>query len=152
MDKLIPKNTRIIGFARSNLSDDDLRQRLRPFLQKSKHSDEQVESFLQMCSYLGGKSYGDVDAFAKVNESMEAFEKENSGVKQQNRLFYFAIPPNVFGETAVAIKKTSMQDEGKRRSSFQTSCERFGDTQERVQRERRRFDDSKGKVQGIALA
>ena len=30
----------------------------------------------------------------------------------KNRLFYFAIPPNVFGETAIAIKKTSMQVEG----------------------------------------
>jgi glucose-6-phosphate 1-dehydrogenase len=33
--------------------------------------------------------------------------------KNYNRLFYFAIPPNVFAETALAIKQTCMQDEGK---------------------------------------
>ena len=112
VDNLMPKNTRIFGFARSNLTDDDLRERLRPFLKKSKHSEENIESFLKQCFYHGGESYGDVEAFKSLNTSMEEFEKENSGVKQQNRLFYFAIPPNVFGETAVAIKKTSMQVDG----------------------------------------
>ena len=112
VDNLIPKNTRIFGFARSDLTDDDLRDRVRPFLQKSKHTQEQVDSFLQMCFYQGGKSYGDVDAFGELNASMDAFEKQHGSVKKQNRLFYFAIPPNVFGETAVAIKKTSMQAEG----------------------------------------
>ena len=113
VDNLLPKNMRIFGFARSDLTDQDLRDRLRPFLLKSKHSEEKIDSFLQQCFYHGGESYGDVDGFGALNTSMETFEKENANdVQQQNRLFYFAIPPNVFGETAVAIKKTSMQAEG----------------------------------------
>lgn len=112
VDRLLPKNTKIIGYARSNMSDDDLHGRLRPFLQKSSHSEDNIENFLKICFYQGGESYGDVDAFGNLKTTMETFEEEKSEVKEANRLFYFAIPPNVFGETAVAIKKTCMQAEG----------------------------------------
>lgn len=112
VDHLLPESTRIYGFARSPLTDDQLRDRLRPYLKKSRHSDENIEKFLSQCFYQGGKSYGDVEAFTTLTSTMQAFEGENAHVAQKNRLFYFAIPPNVFGETAIAIKKTSMQDEG----------------------------------------
>eukprot|EP00977_Amphora_coffeiformis_P027376 scaffold34607_cov177-Amphora_coffeaeformis.AAC.4 len=112
VDKLLPKDTHIIGYARSDMSDDDLRGRLRPYLEKSKHSEENIENFLKICFYQGGKSYGDTDAFGNLKSTMESYEKENDGVKEANRLFYFAIPPNVFGETAVAIKKSCTQVEG----------------------------------------
>lgn len=111
-DNLLPKNTLIWGFARSNLTDDDLRSRLRPYLQKTDHSAHVVEGFLSRCLYKGGKSYGDVDAFQSLEQEIAKFEDKH-GAEQANRLFYFAIPPNVFGETAVAIKQTCMQDESK---------------------------------------
>ena len=44
---------------------------------------------------------------------MEEHEAAGKGLKHANRLFYFAIPPNVFADTALAIKQTSMQDESK---------------------------------------
>ena len=47
---------------------------------------------------------------------MQAFEAEHADdekIQHHNRLFYFAIPPSAFADTAVAIKKTSMQDESK---------------------------------------
>ena len=112
VDKLLPNDTQILGYARSDMSDDDLRERLRPYLKESKHSEDDIERFLKICFYQGGKSYGDVDAFGKLKSTMESYEKKNSEVKETNRLFYFAIPPNVFGETAVAIKKTCVQAEG----------------------------------------
>jgi glucose-6-phosphate 1-dehydrogenase len=34
-------------------------------------------------------------------------------VKKYNRLFYFAIPHNVFADTAIAIKKTCLQEPSK---------------------------------------
>lgn len=114
VDKLLPAKTRIWGFARSQLADQDLRDRLLPFLEKSNHSEEQIHAFLQQCFYQGGKSYGDGEAFSTLAASLQAFEDEHQDkVKMHNRLFYFAIPPNVFGETAIAIKKTSMQDDNK---------------------------------------
>jgi glucose-6-phosphate 1-dehydrogenase len=63
-DNLLPKDTLIWGFARSSLTDDDLRDRLRPYLlSKKNHSPEVVEAFLQICRYEGGTGYGDEEAF-----------------------------------------------------------------------------------------
>jgi glucose-6-phosphate 1-dehydrogenase len=112
-DNLLPKNTMIWGFARSQLTNDDLRDRLRPFLLKTDHSPEVVEGFLSRCVYQGGSSYGDIDAFTELSGRVEEYEQEHADLKHANRLFYFAIPPHVFGETSVAIKRTTMQDEAK---------------------------------------
>jgi glucose-6-phosphate 1-dehydrogenase len=111
-DGLLPDDTTVWGYARSNLTDDDLRDRLRPFLLKSgDHLASTVEQFLKICRYQGGSSYGDVEAFASMQKAMEHKESSAPGLKGYNRLFYFAIPPNVFAETGLAIKKTCMQDD-----------------------------------------
>ena len=113
-DNLLPKQTVIYGYARSKLTDDELRDRLRPYLLKTDHSPDVVERFLQHCFYQGGSSYGDLDAYAELSSKIEGYEVENLAVaKRSNRLFYFAIPPNVFAETALAIKQTCMQDDSK---------------------------------------
>mmetsp|Transcript_7866 Transcript_7866/g.18190 ORF Transcript_7866/g.18190 Transcript_7866/m.18190 type:complete len:707 (-) Transcript_7866:728-2848(-) len=106
---LLPKDTTVIGYARSKLTDDGLRDRLRPFLLK-KASEDAVERFLKICHYQGGSSYGDVEAYKVLNSTMEQHESDNAQNATFNRLFYFAIPPNVFAETGIAIKQTSMQD------------------------------------------
>lgn len=112
-DNLLPAATSIWGYARSDLTDDGLRDRLRPFLEKSgEHSSKVIEEFLNICHYKSGKDYGDVDAFKELSSTIEENEKEND-MKEYNRMFYFAIPPNVFADTAVAIKKTCMQDPDK---------------------------------------
>ena len=117
-DGLLPPHTIIWGFARSQMSDDQLRERLRPYLLGTgNRSPQAVETFLKLCRYQGGTSYGDLQAFASIKKHMEDFEgqnaSENKRMKYFNRLFYFAIPPNVFAETGVAIKQTCMQDEAK---------------------------------------
>lgn len=43
----------------------------------------------------------------KIEKGEEEFSKDD----KKHRLFYFAIPPNAFGETAMAIKETCMQEE-----------------------------------------
>lgn len=112
-DNMLPVSTLIVGYARSNLTDDELRDRLRPFLLETDHSAEVVERFLRRCVYHGGKSYGDIEAFDKLRGGLVEYESRHANLKVQNRLFYFAIPPNVFAETGLAIKKTCMQDESK---------------------------------------
>ena len=113
-DNLLPCKIKIWGFARSSFSTEELHERLRPFLVKSTdHESEVIEGFLQQCVYQSGKSYGDEDAFRNIAQDIRAFETDHPGQKEHNRLFYFAIPPSAFAETAVAIKNTSMQDEAK---------------------------------------
>lgn len=113
-DNLLPCKVKIWGFARSNLTNEGLHERLRPYLQKSTdHKDGVIEEFLQCCLYQSGQSYGDEDAFGGVAQAMQEFEDEHPDQEEHNRLFYFAIPPSAFAETAVAIKNTSTQDDTK---------------------------------------
>jgi glucose-6-phosphate 1-dehydrogenase len=113
-DDLLPKNFQIWGYARSNIGDDGLRDRIRPYLLKLKHSAEVVENFLSNVRYQNGASYGDLGAWTKLQANVESFEGSKSSDETTfNRLFYFAIPPAVFAETAASIKKTCMQDEDK---------------------------------------
>lgn len=106
---LLPQDTIIWGYARSHLTDSGLRDRLRPYLLKSgDHSPDVVERFLKRCRYQSGQDYGDVDAFKDMVSKVEEHEQKNPD-SQHNRLFYFAIPPNVFAQTASAINKAAMQ-------------------------------------------
>jgi glucose-6-phosphate 1-dehydrogenase len=98
-DNLMPENTVIWGYARSKMSDDDLRDRLRPFLAKTDHAIEVVEKFLAQCRYIGGQGYGDLKAFETLKGAIEEHESSMPHQEKCNRLFYFAIPPNVFAET-----------------------------------------------------
>jgi glucose-6-phosphate 1-dehydrogenase len=124
LDELLPKNVKIWGYARSKMTDEELRDRLKPYLEKEmknkKLDASTLDDFLSVCHYQGGSSYGDVEAFGELQTAMEHFEATivaGVGVaeppQKKNRLFYFAIPPNVFAETGLAIKKTCMQDEDK---------------------------------------
>lgn len=112
-DRLLPSATSIYGYARSDFSDDELRDRIKPYLVEGKHSEQVVDDFLKLVHYHQGSGYGDEDAFQTLKGKIEDFESSNSSEKHFNRLFYFAIPPNVFAETALAIKKTCMQEEDK---------------------------------------
>ena len=112
-DNLFPKDTLIWGYARSPMTDDELRDRLRPYLLGSDHAPDIVERFLARCRYIGGKSYGDLEAYKRMSQAIEAHEAASNHQKHHNRLFYFAIPPNVFAETGLAIKQSCMQDESK---------------------------------------
>mmetsp|Transcript_18746 Transcript_18746/g.22370 ORF Transcript_18746/g.22370 Transcript_18746/m.22370 type:complete len:1018 (+) Transcript_18746:62-3115(+) len=112
-DNLLPNDTVVWGYARSAMTHEELRDRIRPFLQKTNHAPEVVEKFLSLCKYHSGKGYGDIDAWGTLAEEFKKHEDEGPGHEQYNRLFYLAIPPNVFAETSLAIKKTSMQDKAK---------------------------------------
>ena len=78
----------------------------------SSYDEALIDSFLSLCFYKSGKSYGDIDAFRFLAETMSNHERNFPQKNAHNRLFYFAIPPNVFGETGVAIKRVAMAPSG----------------------------------------
>ena len=63
------------------------------------------------CFYHSGKSYGDEDAYTELISNVSKFETESPNAAC-NRLFYLAIPPNVFGESGLAIKNVGMAVKG----------------------------------------
>jgi glucose-6-phosphate 1-dehydrogenase len=131
-DNLIPPHVRIYGYARSPLTDEELRNRLRPYLLENKdHSVEVVEQFLQICFYQSGTSYGDVSAYRQMMVGVQEFEtsvrssasvvsQEASSstttgtdqppsppppIRHYNRLFYFAIPPSLLRKPRLRFDK-----------------------------------------------
>jgi len=105
---LLPKDTKIWGIARSGLTHDELRQKLRPFL---KGEDTVIEEFLSLCFYQQQSSYSDEKAFSELVQEIQEFETSTTRAKC-NRLYYFAIPPNLFAETGLCIKNNGMTDKG----------------------------------------
>ena len=102
---LLPADTLIWGYARSQMTHVELRQRLRPFLLNAVE-EPIVDSFLTRCYYMCGTSYGDNSAWESLASYIQEHEDSLPELKH-NRLFYMAIPPNVFGETGLAIKKAA---------------------------------------------
>lgn len=103
---LLPGHAKIVGFSRSNLSNADLHDRIRPFL---KGSEEDMNRFLSLCSYFSGH-YDSDEAFASLNAKLNLLEQES--FKDSNRLFYFAIPPSVFVEAGSSLKSKAMTCSG----------------------------------------
>ncbi|KAH9090806.1 hypothetical protein Ae201684P_006211 [Aphanomyces euteiches] len=104
----LPKHTIICGYARSHKTDDEFRAFLSPFL-KTKDERKKLQ-FLQMCTYRQG-GYDSVADVGKVSTELRALEK-STGLSVHNRLFYFAIPPNVFVPAGSAIKGAALSTTG----------------------------------------
>ena len=111
---LLPSNVVIYGYARSKITNEQLREKLRPYLDGKAKSDV-IEDFLSRCYYQAGDSYGDLASWSALNNSIMTYEQDlkiAKGIDKSNRLFYFAIPPNVFAETGKAIKSECMSLNG----------------------------------------
>jgi len=108
---LLPEDTHIWGFARSNITHEELRARIRPYIEKSGEASV-IDAFLSNCFYKQGASYGDEKAYQELSTEMSKYEEQFPDKLNHNRLFYFAIPPNVFADTGVAIKQSAMADKG----------------------------------------
>lgn len=106
LDKQIPSDTRIIGAARSALSDDDFRQRAREalnqFIQESDRKSDQIEAFLKMLHYVS------LDG-ADVNGNWSTLQGLLNS-KQENtiRIFYFATAPRLYGDICDNLSKKEL--------------------------------------------
>ena len=106
----LPKScVNIVGFARSDISDVDFRDKIRGYLPRD--GDEVVTSFLELCTYFQGQ-YGSTESFASLDTYL--CDRENTACSENgiNRMFYFAIPPNVFIPSARAIDVSARSKNG----------------------------------------
>ncbi len=100
---LLPERCQIIGFARSDYTDDSFRARLAETLtcryRPGRNCRQLTQDFLARCFYCRG-DYDARDAFLDVYQIMRRLE---DGAGGGNRLFYMAVPPQVFQDVAQAI-------------------------------------------------
>ncbi|ONM16521.1 glucose-6-phosphate dehydrogenase1 [Zea mays] len=93
----------IFGYARSNLSDDGLRERIRGYL---KGAPEDLSEFLQLIKYVSG-SYDTGEGFEKLNRAISEYEVSKSSGSYR-RLFYLALPPSVYPSVCKMIRTYCM--------------------------------------------
>ncbi|TVU29395.1 hypothetical protein EJB05_20959 [Eragrostis curvula] len=96
----------IFGYARSNLSDDGLRERIRGYLKGA--SDEHVSQFLQLIKYVSG-SYDSGEGFESLNNAISEYETSKTNESgSSRRLFYLALPPSVYPSVSKMIRSYCM--------------------------------------------
>jgi len=96
----------IFGYARSNLSDDGLRERIRGYLKGA--SDEHLSQFLQLIKYVSG-SYDSGEGFELLNNTISEYEtSKNNESGSYRRLFYLALPPSVYPSVCKMIRSYCM--------------------------------------------
>ena len=91
-------STLVCGYARTRMSNHDFKEKLKTSLNKN-NDEDQVDQFVQHCVYVCGETYSDVSAYQRLAAIIQHHEQEQSGCAQYNRVFYLAVPPNVFAET-----------------------------------------------------
>ncbi|KAI7996585.1 hypothetical protein LOK49_LG10G00088 [Camellia lanceoleosa] len=91
----LPEHFTIFGYARSKMTDAELRNMVSRTLtcriDKRENCGEKMEHFLKRCFYHSGQ-YGSQDNFAELDNKLKEYE----GGRVSNRLFYLSVPPNVF--------------------------------------------------------
>ena len=109
---LIPRETIIYGYGRSNLSEEAFRELIRPNLLKRAHNQVTVDRFLNRVFYHVTPDFGSIQPMEEMMEKIEEFENSVTNKPIHHRLFYLAIPPDVYTYAALAIQATGLHDTG----------------------------------------
>jgi glucose-6-phosphate 1-dehydrogenase len=99
---------RLLGFARTKMSDDDFRKSAGEGLPKGQEegADEAKKlEFLKNLQYFSG-DYDDPEAFQKLLKRLDELDSE--GKLGGNRLFYLATPPEVYTHVIEQLKKANL--------------------------------------------
>jgi glucose-6-phosphate 1-dehydrogenase len=99
---------RLLGFARTKMSDEDFRKSAGEDLPKGSEegADEGRKSeFLKALQYFSG-SYDDPESFEKLAKRLDELDAE--GNLGGNRLFYLATPPEVYPHVIQQLKKANL--------------------------------------------
>ncbi|KAK9675364.1 hypothetical protein RND81_11G003000 [Saponaria officinalis] len=91
----LPKHFTIFGYARSKMTDEELRNMVSKTLtcriDKRENCGEKMEEFLKRCFYHSGQ-YDSQENFAELDKKL----KQHEAGRIANRLYYLSIPPNIF--------------------------------------------------------
>ncbi|XP_052190193.1 glucose-6-phosphate 1-dehydrogenase 6, cytoplasmic-like [Diospyros lotus] len=102
----------IFGYARTKLSDHELRNRIHGYLAQGKdasdeHS-EKLSKFLQLIKYVSG-SYDSEEGFSALDKEISQHETSKNNLEESlRRLFYLALPPSVYPSVCKMIKNCCM--------------------------------------------
>lgn len=97
---------RLLGFARTEMSDDKFREASTEFLPHASGATEaRHKDFVAQLRYFRG-DYDDPSAYQKLAARLEELDKE--GDLRGNRLFYLAVPPEVYLKIIDQLGRTGL--------------------------------------------
>lgn len=108
---LMPSKFYILGFARTEMSDEAFRERIREALSDAheKAKGEVLDSFLSQCRYTSGE-YSDIEAYRRLQRKASGCENDFS--KKENKLFYLALPPQLHLTVVSRLSQSGLTMEG----------------------------------------
>ncbi|KAA0706805.1 Glucose-6-phosphate 1-dehydrogenase [Triplophysa tibetana] len=106
-DGLLPEQTYFVGFARSELTVESIRAACMPYMKAVDSEAERLSAFFSRNSYVSGK-YVDGSSFANLHTHLLSL----TGGVEANRLFYLALPPNVYHDVTENIRHNCMSTKG----------------------------------------
>lgn len=107
--KLLPPHALIVGYARSNLSNDEYQNLIKSGCKGAK--EDELQTFLDKTFYFRG-NYDSSESFIQLDKFLASEEPKRGGENGSNRIFYFAIPPTVFVSAAKAIQPNALSKTG----------------------------------------
>lgn len=106
---LISKKIHIIGYARTKMDNKEFHSRFSEHIKISASKNESVFSeFKNICTYIYGK-YNNSDGFKKLLLHCKEIEDK---CQKQNRIFYMALPPDIFSSVSYYVKKLLYPESG----------------------------------------
>lgn len=107
----LPKHFTVFGYARSKMSDEELRNMISMTLtcriDQRENCSDKMEQFLKRCFYQSGQ-YNSEEGFCELDRKLT--EKESG--KLPHRLFYLSIPPNIFVDVVRSASRTASSPSG----------------------------------------
>lgn len=99
---LLPVNCQIVGYARSNLTQNGFRDRCTAHIEANTEKEKKlVEKFFSFLHYVQGQ-YDQDDSIENLNEQLGIIEGKR---ERSFRFFYLAVPPSTFVSIARMLKK-----------------------------------------------
>ncbi|XP_024026325.1 glucose-6-phosphate 1-dehydrogenase, chloroplastic [Morus notabilis] len=110
-EDFLPKNFIVFGYARTKMSDEELRNMVSRTLtcriDKRENCEDKMDQFLKRCFYHSGQ-YNSEDHFGELDEKL----KEKEAGKLAHRLFYLSIPPNIFVDVVKCASLKASSENG----------------------------------------
>ncbi|MBM3241107.1 glucose-6-phosphate dehydrogenase [Candidatus Poribacteria bacterium] len=107
---LLPDNFFILGCARTEMTDEAFRKKMRDSIANSFKNapSSRLDNFVRRCVYHSG-DYQDKKLYASLSERLKELDKEHS--VGGNRIFYFATPPNLYSIIAYHLELSGLAKE-----------------------------------------
>lgn len=108
---LLPKQFRLVGFSRGELSDEEFQKFVTNSLRKKGHFvyEKEVEQFVKNALYVEGR-FEDADSYQKLYAKLK--ELDNTVYKTcSNKMFHLAVPPVFYENIFPLLKKSGLTDD-----------------------------------------